>query len=70
MVCFFGILLRINMDPRRINGYITYFQDDPFLNLGHGYHVGLRPWLQFLCKRSYVTGSLSPDMLSILSRIL
>eukprot|EP00957_Ditylum_brightwellii_P135749 10352413-Ditylum_brightwellii.AAC.1 len=41
MVCFFGILLRISMDPRRIDGYVSYFQDDPILNLGHGHHVGL-----------------------------
>eukprot|EP00957_Ditylum_brightwellii_P111826 8529425-Ditylum_brightwellii.AAC.1 len=38
MVCFFGILLRISMEPRRMYGYASYFQDDHFLNLGHGYH--------------------------------
>eukprot|EP00957_Ditylum_brightwellii_P184103 14023407-Ditylum_brightwellii.AAC.1 len=41
MVCFFGILLRISMEPRGINRYVFYFQDDPILNLGHGYHAGL-----------------------------
>eukprot|EP00957_Ditylum_brightwellii_P101536 7738427-Ditylum_brightwellii.AAC.1 len=24
-----------------MSGYVSYFQDDHILNLGHGYHVGL-----------------------------
>eukprot|EP00957_Ditylum_brightwellii_P184761 14072697-Ditylum_brightwellii.AAC.1 len=41
MVHLFGILLRISMEPRRMDGFVSYFQDDPILNLGNGYHVGL-----------------------------
>eukprot|EP00957_Ditylum_brightwellii_P202741 15331569-Ditylum_brightwellii.AAC.2 len=39
MVHVFGILLRISMDPRRMGGYLSYFQYDPVLDLGQGYHA-------------------------------
>eukprot|EP00957_Ditylum_brightwellii_P126717 9658068-Ditylum_brightwellii.AAC.1 len=39
VVHFFSILLRISMEPSRMNGCVSYFEDDPFLNLGHGYHI-------------------------------
>ena len=47
MVRFFGILLRISMEPRKMGGYESYFQDPPQIHLGVGYNVrltGFEPW--------------------------
>ena len=44
---FFGILLRISMEPRKMGGYVSYFRDPPQVHLGVGYNVrliGFEPW--------------------------
>eukprot|EP00957_Ditylum_brightwellii_P103090 7856037-Ditylum_brightwellii.AAC.1 len=46
----FGILLRISMEPRRMGGYVSYFQDDTILNLGQGYHVVLHGYTSWSTK--------------------
>ena len=42
MVRFFGIMLRISMEPRKMGGYATYFQDNVYMDTGGGYKVKLR----------------------------
>ena len=47
MVCFFGIMLRISMEPRKMGGYVSYFEDNPIIHMGGNYGVRLRgfdPW--------------------------
>ena len=47
MVRFFGIMLRISMEPRKMGGYASYFQDPPVIRLGVSYSVrltGFDPW--------------------------
>ena len=47
MVRFCRILLRISMEPRKMGGYASYFQENPIVNLSSGYSVQLRgfdPW--------------------------
>ena len=47
MIRFFGIMLRISMDPRKMGGYTSYFQDNPTVYMGGNYGVRLRgfnPW--------------------------
>ena len=39
MVRFFGILLRISMEPQKMGGYESYFRDAPQIHLGVGYNV-------------------------------
>ena len=44
---FFGIMLRIRMEPRKMGGYTSYFQDNPVIKLASGNPVQLRgydPW--------------------------
>ena len=46
MVRFFGILLRISMEPRKMGGYASYFVSNPCVSVG-GYSVQLKgytPW--------------------------
>ena len=42
MVRFFGIILRISMEPRKMGGYTSYFQENPVVSLANGYSVQLR----------------------------
>lgn len=42
MVRFFGIMLRISMEPRKMGGYTSYFQENPVVSLANGYSVQLR----------------------------
>ena len=42
MIRFFGIMLRISLEPRRMGGYTSYFQDNPTITLSTGYSVQLR----------------------------
>ena len=47
MVRFFGIMLQISMEPRKMGGYATYFQDNVYMDMGGGYKVKLRG---FVCQ--------------------
>ena len=47
MIRFFGIMLRISLEPEKMGGYTSYFQDNPVITMGTGYSVQLRgfdPW--------------------------
>ena len=47
MIQFFGIMLRISMEPRKMGGYVSYFEENPVINIGDHYSVQLRgynPW--------------------------
>ena len=47
MIRFFGILLRISLEPRKMGGYITYFSEEPVIAMGSTYRCKLRgyePW--------------------------
>jgi hypothetical protein len=47
MVRFFGIMLRISLEPRKMGGYSLYFTDSPTVHIGDGYSIELRgfdPW--------------------------
>ena len=48
IVRFFGILLRISMEPRKMGGYKLYFQDALQIHLGVGGNnvclTGFEPW--------------------------
>ena len=37
MVQFFGIMLRISLEPRKMGGYMSYFVKDQSIALGNGY---------------------------------
>ena len=39
MVCFFGIMLRISMEPRKMGGYVSYFENNPIIRIGGNYCV-------------------------------
>ena len=41
MIRFFGIMLRISLEPRKVGGYSTYFMDNPNIQLSN-YSVELR----------------------------
>ena len=42
MIRFFGIMLRISLEPRKMGGYETYFVESKSVHLGHGYELQLR----------------------------
>ena len=42
MIRFFGIMLRISLEPRKMGGYTTYFTDNSSMSIGHGYNVELQ----------------------------
>ena len=42
MIRFFGIMLRISLEPRKMGGYCTYFADNTTLHLDSNYSVQLR----------------------------
>ena len=42
MIRFFGIMLRISLEPRKMGGYSTYFADNTTLHLDSNYSVKLR----------------------------
>ena len=42
MILFFGIMLQISIDPRKMGRYLSYFVDYTMIHLGHGYSVQLR----------------------------
>ena len=47
MIRFLGIMLRISLEPRKMGGYASYFQDSPVVAMGGMYSVELRgyqPW--------------------------
>ena len=47
MIRFFGIMLRISLEPRKMGGYPSYFTDQSSLGIGTNYSVHLRgykPW--------------------------
>ena len=47
MVHLFEITLIIILEPRKMGGYIYYFQESPLVHVGPGYSVRLRgyePW--------------------------
>ena len=47
MIRFFGIMLRISLEPRKMGGYVSYFTDNPTVVCGDGYSIQLRgydPW--------------------------
>ena len=44
MIRFFGIILRISMEPRNMGGYTSYFEEDPVVILGSGYFCKLREY--------------------------
>ena len=47
MIRFFGILLRISLEPRKMGGYTTYFSDESVIAMGSTYRCKLRgyePW--------------------------
>ena len=47
MIRFFGIMLRISLEPRKMGGYLSYFTENPTVHIGDGYSIELRgfdPW--------------------------
>ena len=42
MIHFFGILLRVSIEPRKMGGYATYFTEDHNVTLSTGYSTNLR----------------------------
>ena len=47
MIRFFGIMLQISLEPRKMGGYPSYFTDQSSLGIGTNYSVHLRgykPW--------------------------
>ena len=47
MIRFFGIMLRISLEPRKMGGYCSYFTENPVITIGDGYSIQLRgyePW--------------------------
>ena len=42
MVHFFGILLRISLEPRKMGGYTSYFQNSHSITLARGYSSTLQ----------------------------
>ena len=42
MIRFFGIMLRISLEPRKMGGYSSYFTDNSNVQIGTGYSVELR----------------------------
>ena len=47
MVCFFGVMLRMILEPMNMGGYVSYFQKSPIITVGPGYSIRLRgyePW--------------------------
>ena len=42
IVHFFGIMLRISLEPRKMGGYISYFVDDQSITIGNGYTTYLQ----------------------------
>ena len=42
MVHFFGILLRISLEPRKMGGYTSYFQESHSITLASGYTCNLQ----------------------------
>ena len=42
IILFFGIMLQISIESRKMGGYISYFVEDTLIQLGHGYSVQLR----------------------------
>lgn len=67
MVRFFGIMLRISMEPRKMGGYTSYFQENPLVNLASGYSVQLRgfdPWAKEvmpLIRFKQIRGAFHPE---------
>ena len=45
MIRFFGILLRISLEPRKMGGYATYFLEEPVIEMGSAYYCKLRGYL-------------------------
>ena len=42
MISFFGILLRISLEPRKMGGYSSYFAEEPVIGMGNQYYCKLR----------------------------
>ncbi len=42
MIRFFGILLKISLEPRKMGGHVSYFTENPAVRIGDGYTVELR----------------------------
>ena len=42
MIQFFGILLKISLEPRKMGGYVSYFTENPTVRIGDGYMAELR----------------------------
>ena len=67
MIRFFGIMLRISLDPRKMGGYTSYFQDNPIITLSNGYSVQLRgfdPWAKEvmpLIRFKQIRGAFHPE---------
>ena len=39
MLRFFGIMMRISMEPINMGGCVSYFVDNPMVNIGGFYYV-------------------------------
>ena len=67
MIRFFGIMLRISLEPRKMGGYASYFMDQSSLNIGTGYSVHLRgyePWakdVMTLVRFKQIRSALHPE---------
>ena len=47
MARFFGTMLRISMESKKMGGRASYFEDNPIVHMGGDYRVRLRrfdPW--------------------------
>ena len=42
LIRFFGIMLRISLEPRKMGGYSSYFTENPVITIGDGYSIQLR----------------------------
>ena len=50
MIRFFGILLKISCESRKMGGYASYFTENPMVRVGDGYSVDLWVMLHGLRK--------------------
>ena len=60
-------MLRISLEPGKMGGHTSYFQDDPIITMGTGYSVQLRgfdPWakdIMSLIRFKQIRGVFHPE---------
>ena len=67
VIKFFGIMLRISIDPWKMEVYMHYFTEYLMINLGHVYYVQIRgydAWAKYiiiLIRFKHILSTFHPD---------